>query len=109
MSIPEDFPREPDPSALSGAQPKLAVRLVDGKYISGYTAEERAERHDMCADLVLQLARYYQRKRSERPERTKEELLTLIAEALPAKNWGLSRAEIEWCVLRLTAEVVDEK
>ena len=35
--IPDSFPLDPWPAALSGAQPKLAVRLIDGKYVTGLT------------------------------------------------------------------------
>ena len=42
--IPDSFPLDPWPAALSGAQPKLAVRLIDGKYVTGLTDAERIER-----------------------------------------------------------------
>lgn len=105
MNVPENFPGGPDPAALTGAQPKVGVRLIRGKYISGYTAEERAARYEMCADLVLQLVRYYERKKKERQDLTEVQLLSRIAEAVPTKGWGLSSAEIAWCMRELTAAV----
>lgn len=98
MNIPEDFPRQPDPEALSGAHPKIAVRLVDGKYISGYTQAELETRYDICADLVTQLIAYYHRKQSQAPARPREQLLVQMSEALEKKDWGLTTAEIAWCM-----------
>jgi hypothetical protein len=43
--IPEDFPRDPFPTSLAGSPPKLAARLIGGKYITALTDEERAERY----------------------------------------------------------------
>ncbi len=40
---PDDFPRDAMPASLSGAQPKLAARLTDGKFIVGQTDDERHE------------------------------------------------------------------
>jgi len=108
MSIPTDFPWQADPPALAGAQPKIGVRLIDGRYISGYTAEERATRYDMCADLVNQLVGYYHRKKKEPPERTREQLLTRIKGALEQKGWGLSSGEIEWCMTRVSKATADD-
>ena len=105
MNIPDDFPHHPDLLALSGAHPKIGVRLDDGKYVSGYTPAEREQRYDVCADLVAQLVRYYERKMSQPPARTKKQLLDLLAEALRQKGWGLSSAEIEWCVGRVGSAV----
>lgn len=105
MNVPEDFPDEPAPATLTGAQPKVGVRQIRGKYISGYTTEERAARYEMCADLVLQLVKYYERKKKERQDLTEVQLLSRIAEAVPTKGWGLSTAEIAWCMRELTAAV----
>lgn len=105
MNIPDDFPRQPDPEALAGAQPKIAVRLVDGKYISGHTQAELETRYDVCADLVTQLVAYYQRKKLQPPVRTQNELLMRIEEALGQKGWGLTAAEIAWCMRQVRAAI----
>lgn len=102
MTIPSDFPWQSDPTALAGAQPKIAVRLVDGKYVSGHTADELATRYDICADLVTQLIAYYHRKKTQSPNRSREQLLARINEALEQKGWGLTAAEIAWCVGRVS-------
>jgi len=105
MNIPEDFPRQPDPEALSGAHPKIAVRLVDGKYVSGYTQAELETRYDVCADLVTQLIAYYHRKKSQTPARTHEELLIKMSDALGQKGWGLTNGEIAWCMKHVRVAV----
>ncbi|MGN8005456.1 hypothetical protein ACTJKQ_19895 [Acidovorax sp. 22279] len=105
MNIPDDFPRQPDATALSGAQPKIAVRLVDGQYTSGYTQAELETRHDVCADLVTQLVAYYHRKKLQQPDRTQNELLMRIEETLGQKGWGLTNAEIAWCMRQVRTGV----
>lgn len=105
MNIPDDFPRQPDSAALSGAQPKIAVRLVDGKYTSVYTQAELETRYDVCADLVTQLVAYYHRKKLQQPDRTQNELLMRIEEALGQKGWGLTNAEIAWCMRQVRTAV----
>ena len=54
--IPDSFPLDPWPAALSGAQPKLAVRLIDGKYVTGDIDDnylERIERARNDASKVI--------------------------------------------------------
>ena len=31
--VPEDFPHDPFPAVLAGAQPKVVAREVDGRYV----------------------------------------------------------------------------
>ncbi|MGN8002345.1 hypothetical protein ACTJKQ_04035 [Acidovorax sp. 22279] len=108
MTIPSDFPWQSDPIALAGAQPKISVRLIDGNYVSGYSAEERMTRYEICADLVTQLIAYYHRKMTQPPNRSREELLSRIKEALEQKGWGLSTAEIAWCMGRVADAGISE-
>lgn len=105
MNIPDDFPRHPDLAALSGAQPKIAVRLVDGKYTSAYTQAELETRYDVCADLATQLVAYYHRKKAQQPDRKQDELLERIGESLSQQGWGLTNAEIEWCMRQVRAAI----
>src|SRR5260370_16031442 len=53
--VPADFPWDPTPALLSGTQPKLAGRLIDGRFVVGLTAEDRCIRWDMLAGLRQQL------------------------------------------------------
>ncbi len=88
VTVHESFPRDPWPAALSGAQPKLAVRLVAGQYVAGISAEERVARYAMCADLVEQLVAYCRRKLTECPEKPLETLLEQIDAAVRTKRMG---------------------
>ncbi len=105
MDVPDDFPRRPAQASLAGTQPKLAVRLVEGKYADTYTPEELDARYDNCTDLVSQLCAYYIRKKAQAPERTSDALLGLITEALHRKDWALTCAEIDFCMGRVRAVV----
>lgn len=105
MNVPENFPRQPDTAALSGAHPKIAARLINGTYVGGYTQAEIETRYEVCADLVTQLTAYYHRKKSQTPARTHEQLVAQITEALGQKNWGLTDAEIEWCMAEVELAV----
>ena len=49
---PSDFPRQNSFSALSGAQPKLSVLKIDGRYYLEQPDEDEIyQRYDVCADL----------------------------------------------------------
>ena len=50
--VPEDFPWDPFPASLAGAQMKVAAREIDGKYVVGLTEDERRGRYMVCLDLV---------------------------------------------------------
>lgn len=99
--VPEDFPRNPFPSALSGAQLKFSVREVNGKYIEGLTDEERQQRYLVCIDLVDQLVSYTKRKSAERTDLSMAEVLDGVEAAAHRKDWGLARSEIDWVVLQV--------
>jgi len=106
--IPDDFPREPDPGAVSAVQPKLPVREVDGRYQSALTDDELWVRYDACEDLAAQLAGYVSRKiatsgltpgvalgRAEKGVKLK----------VDAGEWELSQREVAW-VMKRTRELL---
>ena len=100
--IPQDFPL-PVIGSVPGAQPKLLVHLVDGRYVNDVATPEAQERYQLCADLVVQLVSYAQRKQAEHPDWPRAELEAKIAIGLRRKNWGLSNAEIKWIAGRACA------
>jgi len=55
-TIPDDIPHGGLTTAITGDQPKLAARLIDGRNVVGETEEERLERYLICEDLAMQLA-----------------------------------------------------
>lgn len=65
-SIPSDFPSDSYRSSLAGAQPKIAMVEVDGKYYAeGNTPDQQLERYLMCEDLAQQGSVYSNRKIDE--------------------------------------------
>ncbi|MDN7908309.1 hypothetical protein QZM18_29935 [Burkholderia diffusa] len=101
--MPDDFPREPDLGAVTGVQPKLLVREVDGRYQSALTDEELWVRYDACEDLAAQLSEYASRKiatsglmpdlalnRAEKGMRLK----------VDAGEWEFSQREVAWVIKR---------
>ncbi|USU18909.1 hypothetical protein [Paraburkholderia fungorum] len=98
--VPDDFPRDLAPAALSGAQPKLAVRMIDGKFVAGLTAEERAERWAVCEDLAHQLVPKAVKDAARNPDHSHDETLRRIRRAIEGKGW-LSVVETGWLMERL--------
>ncbi|MCV2370221.1 hypothetical protein [Roseateles oligotrophus] len=99
--IPNDFPRAPDAGAVSGYQTKLLVRLVDGKYLTGWSEAELMERFDNCTDLVEQLIGYCNRKITEQPGLRLEELLARVRTSAEGKAWDVTCGELDWIMSQL--------
>lgn len=102
VTIPADFPREVTAS-ITGAQPKLPVRFdsESGKYVSGYSPEELAERFDLCEDLANQVVEKCRRKRSTKYEAmTEEGILSSLLNKLLLTGWG-SDEEMRWVIRRV--------
>ncbi len=96
LQVPPDFPRDGPTASVSGYQPKLAIRWVDGKYVEGLTDKELYARYDACADLVDQLTSYCHRKLAEQPGTSLKTLLPKIRRGVANKGWDLSVAELDW-------------
>jgi len=96
--VPDDFPRDPRPGAVPGAQPKLLLRKAGDAFVSGWTDEERALRYDVCADLVAQLIPYVRRKHAANPAWSRAEFESRLAAGIRAKPWRLTEPEIRWLV-----------
>jgi len=105
-TVPDDFPREPAPGLVSGAQPKLLVRKTDGRYHAGLTDEELLARYDVCEDLAGQLAEYGSRKMSV-SGLPLTDALGRVEKGLKARvgsgQWDLSPTEIAWVMKRTQA------
>ncbi|WP_157090428.1 hypothetical protein [Polaromonas jejuensis] len=102
--VPEDFPHDPFPATLAGAQPKVAACEVDGRYVVGLAEDERRGRYLMCADLVEQLTGYTERKRIERHDLTLTTLLDEIDAGIRRKGWELGQVEFDWIMARLRSQ-----
>ena len=101
VTVPDDFPRDPLPAALTGAQPKIAARLIDGEYVVGLTDDERRGRFLMCQDLIEQLTDYAERKRTERTDMTLPALLDAIDVSVRKKGWEVAGIELDWIMGRV--------
>lgn len=103
--VPEDFPLEPVLGAVSGVQPKLLAREVEGRYVVGRTAEEYRERYLACEDLANQLAAYCARKARENPEWSRAYNLERTGKGLRQKAeagvWDVGPAERVWVMARV--------
>ncbi len=109
QAIPADFPREPLPGSVTGAQPKLLGRMVDGKFIIGLADAELYDRYATCEDLVQQLSAYCVRKRRENPDWSQAFVLERTAKGVEQKcrtgEWDFSAAERNWMITKVRATV----
>lgn len=101
--IPKDFPTTPEPGSISGYQPKLLVRLVDGQYLAGWSAEELEARFDNCNDLVNQLTAYCRRKLAEQLGLGLDELLPRVRASAESKGWDVTPSEMDWIMSKLSS------
>lgn len=100
--VPDDFPRDVTPGSLSGAQPKLAARLIDGEFIVGQTDDERYQRWEVCEDLAQQLVAKARKDAAQYPQHSFDVTLQRIRRAIEVKGW-VSVVEADWLVERLRA------
>ncbi len=103
MPLPADFPRNPFPSAIGGAQNKFVARKIGEKYVVGLTDDELIDRYEVCAELVEQLVTYCLRKERENPDWTYAFIIERTANGLGSERnrLGLSLDETGWVMLRV--------
>lgn len=104
--VPDDYPRDPYPAALGGAQPKFAARLIDGRYVVGLTDEERQERYLYCANWVETLVVYVPNKRLRRPDMSLEEVLQYVHAGIRGERGDLGEVELDWIMAKLRDRVL---
>jgi hypothetical protein len=101
--VPDDFPRDPDLGSVTGVQPKLLVREVDGRYQSGLTDEQLWVRYDACEDLAVQLSEYATKKIST-SGMSRDMALRRVEKGVRLKvdsgTWDFSQAEVAWVMKR---------
>ncbi len=106
--VPDDFPREPDPGSVTGVQPKLLVREVDGRYQSRPSEEQLWVRYDACEDLACQLSAYASRKIAS-AGLSPDVALTRAEKGVRLKvdggEWDFSQHEVAW-VMKRTRELL---
>ncbi len=104
--IPEDFPRRVIQSSLSGAAPKLAVRLAsDGTYTNTVDNEEYLLAYENAEALAQFLTSYVLKKETEHPEWSREDVLSRVESSLAGKyrtgKWDIEPLEQAWVMRRL--------
>ncbi|SFT95494.1 hypothetical protein SAMN05192563_10062 [Paraburkholderia aspalathi] len=98
--VPDDFPRNVATAVVSGASPKVRVRLSNGVYCADETGEERRTRWLICDDLAAQLVPIAKKAANAHPRESVLQTLLRIRAAVKAKSW-LSANELEWALRRL--------
>jgi hypothetical protein len=100
--IPDDFPPGASETSVAGAQPKVAVYRDGDTYTDG-AAAHRAERYEICKDLLEQLIAYGEKKMSETPSLTRSKLAEQMVAQLEKKRfgWGVSPNESQWIADRV--------
>lgn len=102
-TIPADFPSNSYQSSLAGAQPKIAMVEVDGKYYAeGNTPDQQLERYLMCEDLAEQGSVYCKRKIDEGVVADGSAALLRMYAGLQSKDW-CTPEQVRWIVRRVAA------
>lgn len=100
-SIPQGFPNNNYSSALSGAQPKLAMIEIEGKfYTEGNTPEQQLERYLICEDLAHQSLAYCLRKIEDGTVIDANAAMLRLYSGLKSKNWCNQEQKV-WIVKRV--------
>lgn len=106
--IPADFPRAGTASSVSGAQPKLLARLINGKYLVGPTNEELRARWLYCNDLAEQLAERTRRKKAAGLAYDLEAFYAETERRVLLQGWDVTPEEVAWMMRRVRTFVSDE-
>jgi hypothetical protein len=103
---PADFPRDTEMGAVAGVQPKIAVRKIDGKFVTGLTEEELYSRYTVSHDMLNQLVDLCQSELDERKNVDVGELFREVKEGVAGKrDWGFTEAERHWLMVQLCARM----
>ncbi|MGB6103072.1 MAG: hypothetical protein WBF88_04395 [Pusillimonas sp.] len=107
IDIPTDFPRRTVTSSLTGAMPKLSVRLTgDGTYTNAVSNEEQQLAYQNAENLAQFLKGYVLKKEAEHPEWGRDGVLSRVKQSLVDKyqtgKWDIEPAEQDWVMQRLT-------
>ena len=96
VDVADDFPRSRHLSSVGGAQPKLLLRRVQGRYREGWTESELIERFYVCHRFVEYLTPYCREKLTNLPGATVDNFLLTVRTRIINKRWGYTEAELDW-------------
>nr|WP_295078226.1 hypothetical protein [uncultured Roseateles sp.] len=105
--IASDFPRSRHLGCVSGYQPKLVGRLVEGVFVTGWTDEELLQRFETCDDLVHQLTAYCSRKLKDQPAVAVPTLMQRVRSSVEAKGWDITEDELGWIMMHVEKAMGD--
>lgn len=101
IAIPTDFPFNIYQSSLAGAQPKIALVEVDGKYYQeGNTPDQKRAQYLKCEDLAHQSLAYCLRKIEEGTVVDPNAAMQRLYSGLKSKNWCTQPQKV-WIVNRV--------
>ena len=99
--IPADFSARGTMASISGAQPKLALVEVEGRYYpEGATPDDRRAQYEMCEDLAHQGVVYCQRKLAEGVVADPAAAMKRLHKGLQGKDWCSAQQNV-WIVRRV--------
>lgn len=106
IDIPADFPRRAINRSLSGAMPKLSVRLTaDGTYTNAVSDEEQQLAYQNAENLAQFLKDYVLKKEAEHPEWGRDGVISRVETSLGDKyrtgKWDIEPPEQAWVIQRL--------
>jgi hypothetical protein len=87
IAVPDDFPDEDAPGCVSGAQPKMLLRQVEGSFGTRMPAAQRRAEWTRAEDMAQQMKAYCLRKLAEGAVRDEQGALLRGLGGLRAKPW----------------------
>lgn len=109
LDVPDDFPKSRHLYSVGGAQPKLLLRQIQGRYREGWSDSELIERFEVCRRFAKYLTPYCSEKLDELRGMTVENLLLTVRARIINKRWGYSEAELDWILGQVKATLSKEQ
>lgn len=109
---PADFPRDSAPGSVSGAQPKLLVVKVDGKFRPDVDEEEIFRRWTICDDLVQQLVEKTVNRMREGRVENLDDYVNKLQQWLQSQDWEgwrVTLPEAKWMRNRIRTLVLEQE
>lgn len=100
--VPEDFPQPSFPLGTPTAHHPFDATLSLRGYVAWVTTEERYDRWAFCEALATQLLPFAQKEAAKLSNQFAEDVLGRVWVAIARMGW-VSRAELDWLVLRMRA------
>lgn len=109
---PADFPRGSAPGSVSGAQPKLLVVKIDGKFRPDVDEEEIFRRWTICDDLVQQLVEKTVKRMREGRVANLDDYVNKLQQWLESQEWEgwrVTLPEAKWMRDRIKTLALEQE